>query len=110
MLPFKSRKKLLRIFRDMKRLRFDRIENGRLAMPRAIGSWDSQCVQLIKRYRTLGQVLVGSFLKNLLRRSFEQAHCRVRWAGTEAHTCNTKSLQLTNFRETLSHYDVNWNI
>src|SRR5213594_2211543 len=98
MLPFKSRKRRLRIFRIARYLRSDRIEKGHLVMPRAIGSSDGQRVQLIKRYRTLGQILVGSFLKNLLRRSFEQAHSRVRWTGTEADTCDSQSLQLTNFR------------
>src|SRR6266581_7541479 len=75
-------------------------------MPRAIGSWDGQRVQLIKRYRALGQVLVGSSLKHFLGRPFEQAHRRIRWAGTEAHTSDTKPLQLTNWRQTFSHHNI----
>src|SRR6266705_1163461 len=75
-------------------------------MPRAIGSWDGQRVQLIKRYRALGQVLVGSSLKHFLGRPFEQAHRGVRWGGTEAHASDTKPLQLTNWRQTLSHHNI----
>src|SRR6267378_926897 len=75
-------------------------------MSRSTGPWDGQSVQLIKSYRTLSQALVGPFLKHFIGRSFQKAHRCIRWAGTEANACDTKSLQLANFRQTLSHHDV----